>query len=545
MPSITSKIFKNKIRKLNFSGNYNENLKVFAMTLGGQNKGYVSFPPDYVLLDKVLKEFPHTVVSNEIAMWYEECCNKEQSVLDSIKNPEIHDHRLYDYQQAGVSFLKSAKKSILADSRRLGKTCQSIIASKNFDTTLAVVPSYIIPQWQEEFKKWCDNRVFSVIGTPEQKESMLLQAKSEPYKKFILISYRGVSMPRYVRLLPDWIDCLIVDEAHRISNRKTAQTKAIQFIASKVNNLYFLSGSDFHRRSPEVLYPMLNCINQDRFSSYWNFFYRYVEAYERPGGKGYQIIGPKNFDELAEILASIRLKRTIKDVAPDIPDKVYNTIWVNLSDRQQRIYNDIVQNKMVGELNITEGIALFSYLMRFVNNSEELGFETFEPKFQTLQETIEDILYEGEKVIIFAYHKKYLRKVFSAFNGLTINGEKKKAVYIDGDTSMGIREKNIKSFKEDPEYGMLFATYGTLAEGRNLQEADNIICYELCWNPEVQEQAEDRILHLSKMNKLNIYYILAKNTVDEHIFSVMRGKKAFISEANTISKVIQQMKGEK
>ncbi len=544
MPNVTAKIQKGVIKKLLFYGNFNENLKVFVMTMGGQNKGYVSFPPDYILLSKILQQFPNTELEPNVESWHQQCIDNEVEVLRILNdNHELIVHYgLYDYQHKGVDFLIRAKRAILADDRGLGKTIQSIIASISGKCNLVICPSYLSGQWSNEICKWTNKRNVIVKGTPDEKEKILQDYGEDLY---LICSYRTVSIPRYARLLPEIIDYLIVDESHRISNRKTEQSKAIMYLSQRAKNVYFLTGSDFHRKSPETIFPMLNCIDPDRFSSYWNFFNRYVEAYQRPGGQGYQVIGSKNTEELAEVLTPMRLRRTKDEVAPELPEKIYNEIWVELTNNHKRLYDETEKTKLAGELCLTSGVSLFSYLMRLTNDSSEFFKEDYEPKFSTIKETIEDIISEGQKVLIFGYHKKYLRKLQHAFAELSINGKKHIALYIDGDVNMKRRDDFLRLFKETDNHNMLFATYGTIGEGTNLQECSNVICYEIPWNPEVLNQAIDRCHRITSRSPVNVYFILAKNTVDQHVYEVVRGKEECITEQNRVMKIIQKMKGAK
>jgi SNF2 family DNA or RNA helicase len=254
-------------------------------------------------------------------------------------------------------------------------------------------------------------------------------------------------------------------------------------------------------------------------------------------------------DELAEVLSTLRLRRTLNEVGFQLPEQIISKIYVDLEPCHKAIYEGMLGEEVNKEnYDVTKGIAVFSYLQRPVSFPKSLGFESYDPKLNVIFGLVEDIAAEGGKVLIFGIHKEFLRHIHWFLNNSKIrnyNGCAANFVHFDGDTVQFTRDELIERFKTDENCIGLVATMKTGGEGLDFPDCDNIITVEGHWNPEVMNQVYGRILRLTSTRNKRVYNIICKNTIDEYIDFVATDKENFISEANQIFKVYQMLKERK
>jgi SNF2 family DNA or RNA helicase len=193
------------------------------------------------------------------------------------------------------------------------------------------------------------------------------------------------------------------------------------------------------------------------------------------------------------------------------------------------------------EVEFANAMALMTFLRQLCIFPESKGYESFQPKTPVIRDLVEDILGEGEKVIIFGWHKEYIRFIGAELSrlhsGVNVN-------VITGETNKLARAKILKEFDEDPKSKILVANIGTLGEGFDFPKVSNMIIMEQVWNPEVMGQAEDRIVRINSLKDANIYKIIIRNTVDEYIDEVIETKEASINLMKASFNLMQRLRKE-
>lgn len=156
---------------------------------------------------------------------------------------------LYPFQRAGARFLLQSRRAILSDPVGAGKTLQSLAALKASDgfPALVICPSSVQIAWKRECEKWLgsDIPVFIVEGTSAQRDK-ILKAASES-SGLVIVKWEVVRL--HSRLAPygsialsaaektlGWLNqipfkTIIADEAHRLRDPKSKQTRAAWAIA--------------------------------------------------------------------------------------------------------------------------------------------------------------------------------------------------------------------------------------------------------------------------------------------------------------------------
>jgi SWI/SNF-related matrix-associated actin-dependent regulator 1 of chromatin subfamily A len=128
-----------------------------------------------------------------------------------------------------------------------------------------------------------------------------------------------------------------------------------------------------------------------------------------------------------------------------------------------------------------------------------------------------------EPLVIFAHHRVVL-------NGLVeiCRGSGAKVSVIRGGMPSERRALEIHRF----QHGLTNIFIGPIMAaglGINLYRARHMLCLERAWSPSVMEQMESRCHRIGQRYKVEITYMDAKGTVDEHIAHVLKVKQKVIS----------------
>jgi len=295
------------------------------------------------------------------------------------------------------------------------------------------------------------------------------------------------------------------------------------------------------------LWSLLNILYPDRFSSYWFFFHRYVEAYE--GWFGPIATGPKNTNELAEVLRTIRIRRTFPIEGFEMPEVIESDIYVRLEDAHMKAYEDMRKSGMVGEFSYKDGVTLFSHLQRMVNLPHSFGWPDWQPKTETVVNLVIDALNRDEKVVVFGYHREYMKLLYNRLineNRPNLDVDDKKvrkisSVLMTGDVNVDVRQRGIDSIKYGDGVDVVVATVSSMGVGVDLPEVSTVITVEDHWSPAVINQAIGRVKRIGQLRPIKIFNIRAKDTIDEYIKYVREGKEGVLDEENRVFNLHQMM----
>ena len=266
------------------------------------------------------------------------------SSLEPIEDPEHLNATLRDYQKRGVSWLRYLEQlnlnGCLADDMGLGKTIQVIATmvidhEKRTGPTLLIAPTSVMGNWQKEVEKFApqlkthihhggnrlnDKKDFNGLCNAQD---MLITSYSLARRDAKLIG--GVKWQR-----------IVLDEAQNIKNPKAAQTKAI--FKLKANNRLALTGTPVENRLLD-LWSIFNFLNPGYLGTQAQF----RKTYELPIQKNNSLAQSKVLKKLIEPFILRRMK-TDKNIIKDLPDKVENKQYCNLSKEQAALYEAVVND---------------------------------------------------------------------------------------------------------------------------------------------------------------------------------------------------------
>ena len=442
---------------------------------------------------------------------------------------------LYRYQLEDLSYLSARLRewggAYCGWSRGLGKTLGAIVTAMEMNVNKWVVVgpnSSKESVWRPEIEKWAGTRwdIINIGGTKKQRERAL-EAFARSDSAVALVHYEGLR-------LVDWrtvkgIQLVICDEAHRLSKGgpggKSPQFyKALKSI--KADYRMALSGSIIVN-TPEDLFGALHWLFPDNYSSRWrDWNNRFLEFRTGPWGQEYMGIKARQLEPMQREVGQYLTVRRKEDELPDLPDRIDQTIEVELSPSQRKVYDDL-QNRFIAELPDGEVILAPTVLsqltkLRQVASGLDLLAEGVDDstKIDLAMELVEDNL--PNKTVVFAWHRATVRAMSARLEKAGIQHWA-----IDGDVKESDRSAYVKDFQENPETKVIVATIKTLGEAVTLHAASDLIFIESSWVPTDMEQAADRVYRIGQTNHVTITNIVAKDTVDVHrILPVVKSKEA-------------------
>lgn len=180
---------------------------------------------------------------------------------------------LRDYQIEGLNWLVSLYDTgisgILADEMGLGKTIQTIgllAFLKQYRQVngphLIIVPKSTMGNWYREFKKWCPSfRVLRLQGQKDERKRLVTQELMSGHYEAVVTTYETVIIERAAFRKFQW-RYIVIDEAHRIKNEKSALSKEVRKLDSQ--NRLLLTGTPLQNNLHE-LWALLNFLLPDVF----------------------------------------------------------------------------------------------------------------------------------------------------------------------------------------------------------------------------------------------------------------------------------------
>ncbi|MEN2500787.1 MAG: SWI/SNF-related matrix-associated actin-dependent regulator of chromatin subfamily A-like protein 1 [Marteilia pararefringens] len=103
-------------------------------------------------------------------------------------------------------------------------------------------------------------------------------------------------------------------------------------------------------------------------------------------------------------------------------------------------------------------------------------------------------------------------------------------ITISGSTKAEKRNELCNEFQKNPNIMCGLLSITACGVGLNLNAASLVIFAELFWNPGALMQAEDRAHRLGQTRPVEVKYLLAKGTIDDHIWPLLVNKLNFLTK---------------
>ncbi|XP_060942934.1 TATA-binding protein-associated factor 172 [Limanda limanda] len=525
--------------------------------------------------------------------------------LENYKIPVPIKAELRKYQQDGVNWLSFLNKyklhGILCDDMGLGKTLQSICilagdhylrAQEYAKTTaadcspmpsLVVCPPTLTGHWVDEVGKFCSKEYLNPLhytGPPTERMRLQHQVKKH---NLVIASYdvvrNDIDFFRNIKF-----NYCILDEGHVIKNGKTKLSKAIKQLAA--NFRIILSGTPIQNNVLE-LWSLFDFLMPGFLGTERQFAARYgkpiLASRDAKSSSREQEAGVLAMEALHRQVLPFLLRRMKVDVLQDLPPKIIQDYYCNLSPLQVQLYEDFAKSRAKASVEDTITVAsteeeekpklkatghvfqALQYLRKLCNHpslvltpqhpeykriSEQLADQNSSlrdiqhaPKLSALKQLLLDCGLgcgggtEGGTESVVAQHRVLifcqLKSMLDIVEQDLLKPKLPSITYLrlDGSVQAGLRHSIVSRFNNDPSIDVLLLTTHVGGLGLNLTGADTVVFVEHDWNPMRDLQAMDRAHRIGQKRVVNVYRLITRGTLEEKIMGLQKFK---ISIANTI-----------
>lgn len=460
-----------------------------------------------------------------------------QSFEDLLCLGSLNGVDSYSYQHETVrKVLRHFKgRALLADEVGLGKTIEACLVLKEYwargmvRKALVLTPPALVTQWKGELVEKFGLAPASPEGADFRNDPAHFW-KSEP---LIVASLGMARLEPHASILAGigW-DMVIVDEAHCLKNRTSANWKLINSLTKKF--ILMLSATPVENSLIE-LYNLITVLKPGLLSTEAEFKKQFVTA-----GKPRS---PKNPGRLRGLLADVMIRNTRSAVDVRLPHRIASSVVVAPSPEEAEVYGRI--SGFVSSKYKSKGgsaMALSSLLRQAGSSphalSRSLGRAIREeswagPKekreLSGIQEAVSRIRTSAKgnhlgdmlashsgKIVVFTEFTPTLDHLAEICQQRSIPYAR-----FSGDLSRPEKDAAIARFRDDAR--VLLST-GSGGEGRNLQFANTVINFDLPWSPMRLEQRVGRVHRIGQTREVFVFNFCQQGSIEEHLLRVLHDK---------------------
>jgi superfamily II DNA or RNA helicase len=436
---------------------------------------------------------------------------------DTIELSDAFKGTLRDYQEHGVKWMHYLNKincgGILADDMGLGKTVQTLALTTTLQSkkpVLIVGPTNVIYNWESEINKFIPGSSI-VLYNGQNREKKCLAI---PGANFVITSF-GVMKNDIDWLQSIEFSALFVDEAQYLKNPTTQISKAIRFIKS-----------DFKL-------AMTGTPIENHLIDLWS-----IIDFVMPGYLGtkreFEAYMGDNLDVLKTKIKPFILRREKREVLTSLPDKTEMIIKCDLTPEQSSLYKTILDATKRGIKSSTgkdKKMHILTSLLRLRQVCTHPGLlpelkSTSIPsaKFDVLKDKLLECMDGGHKVVLFSQFTGMLNILKSWTEDEGIYTER-----IDGTVTGKKRQEAVERFQTSEKAAIFLISLKAGGVGINLTAAEYVIHVDPWWNPAAEAQATDRVHRMGQKNKVFVYKLIAKGTIEDKIHELQEEKKQLLS----------------
>ena len=416
---------------------------------------------------------------------------------------------LKPFQRAGVRYLLERRRAFLADEQGLGKTIEAIAtleADKAYPA-IVVCPASLKLNWLRELARWLPGRSVSALSGYGDGSELELSDVT-------VLNY-DILDPRLQGLLAGAPRAVVIDEAHYCKNPSAKRTQAVHKLAAGVPRdglVLALTGTPVVNRPAELISQLRILGRLEEFGSGAKFGARFrgADAHQRLHW---------------HLRARCFVRRLKQDVLPQLPAKTRAVVPVELDNASEYTLaeHDLIawlrsQPLDLGELDAKVAAALRAERLVRLNALKLLAARG---KLTAALAWIHDFCSSGERLVVFARHREVQSAVIERFPG---------ALHILGADSAAVRDASLQDFQapDSDANQLIVCSMEVAGQGITLTRSSNVVFLELDWTPAKHDQAEDRCHRIGQQDAVNAYYLLAADTVDETIATLLERKRAII-----------------
>ena len=456
-------------------------------------------------------------------------------------------------------------------------TVQAIMIAntdKEVKTGLIIPPANLRVNWAREWERWdaWQRPIAIAQRVTWQKNKVRHTEYRFPDTPWVIVNYDMLAAFEEQIRARSW-DMLITDESHYLRNADTVRTTMVfgGWIAADkkkktkrrsvtpivpVRREVHLTGTPILAR-PRDLWPLIKRLDPTGLGADEDaFYYRYCGAFTDPFSGDLDTSGATNLDELNRYLRSSFMVRRLKDdVLTELPPKMRSVVVLPSEglDRKLAAEGDAIMEALLAleqSIGSVPKDPTYEDVQRMLGKLKALSMEDYEAavegsdggidkdtplfklavarqelaiaKVPMVVEHVRTLMEAGEKVIVFAYHRRVIEELKRAFNG---------AVSVYGGMSSNAKQAAVDAFQGDPDANPFIGQMVAAGVGYTLTAARYVVFAELSWLPAELYQAEDRAHRIGQTDTVMVQYLVIQNSFDDRQMNTVFSRIRMIEQA--------------
>lgn len=439
---------------------------------------------------------------------------------------------LRPYQLEGLGWLATLWDAglggVLADDMGLGKTLQTIALFERArergelgeQPVLVVAPASVVGTWADEAARFAPGLKVVTIGATRVRRGSVL-ADEIRGADVVVTSYTLLRLEQEQYLATSW-RALVLDEAQFVKNHRSRTHQVAQQIGAPFT--LAITGTPLENSLGD-LWSMFALAAPGLLPRPAGFAERYRNPIENDGDQAALL-------RLRNRIRPFMLRRTKTQVVQELPPKTEQLVSLELAPAHRRRYDQQLTRERVRVLGMLDDlgcnkVAIFRALTRL----RQLALDprlvdrnapaVESAKIEALLDHLQELAAEGHRALVFSSFTGFLALVRDALTRQGIGH-----VYLDGRTRN--RQARINQFRDgdDPVFLISLKAGGF---GLTLTEADYVFVLDPWWNPAAENQAVDRAHRIGQSRSVNVYRLVAEDTIEEKVIALQQHKRDLFS----------------
>jgi SNF2 family DNA or RNA helicase len=424
----------------------------------------------------------------------------------------------------------------LADDMGLGKTVQtlalldSVRGESGGRPSLVVAPRSLLFNWAAEARRFAPHiRVREHHGSDRTRN---IGAVSDC--DVLLTTYATMRLD-IAELSQVDFEYVVLDEAQAIKNATSQAAKASRLLRGR--HRLALSGTPIENHLGEV-WSLFEFLNPGLLGSA-RAFTRSFAAKNAP---------PERREALARALRPLILRRTKEQVAPELPERIEQTLYCELEGKQKTQYDELRDHYRQALLGRVRKGGIDKSRMQILEALLRLRQTACAPalidprsdapsaKSEMLMNELRSVVESGHRALVFSQFTSFLQLI-----RMELDRENFTYLYLDGKTRD--RQSLVEQFQKHDGPPLFLISLKAGGLGLNLTNADYIFLLDPWWNPAVEAQAIDRAHRIGRQKPVVAYRLIARDTVEEKILELQSRKRelaeSILSEDNSVLRKLE------
>ena len=458
--------------------------------------------------------------------------NSYESLLMPVKaRPYYHQTQAFDFacEKFGLTAPTCSSNGVaLLMEMGTGKTLTSIGITGalyqfgKVNRVLICCPLSIVGVWQQEFERFADfpYNLTILSGSSTKKKEMLSVVPDEGLQ-IVVVNYESTwrIQESIEGFHPDLIIC---DEAHKIKEARTAQSRCLHRLGDEAKYKLLLTGTVITNKELDV-FSQYRFLNRNIYGS---SFYQFRNRYFDMVGYGNHIPRFKSYmrDDFLKRLHSIAFRVT-KEECLDLPDVIEEVRTVELEPKAMKMYQELERDSYTelgsGEVSavnvLTKLLRLSQLTGGHLTDDEGDSNVVSTAKLSALEDIVDTAVSEDKKIVVMA-------RFVPELNDIQEMLDKKDIGYACVRGGVKDRAEEIRRFQEDPDCKVFIGQIAAAGLGITLTAASIMVFFSLDYSMSNFEQAKARIHRVSQKSDCLYIYLVGKGTVDRKVLKALRSK---------------------